>query len=274
MDDLYNTLKRRCTTGFRLLKTEDWDYFHLHIMESDRISHFLWEQWENGDPVWAKRFEDFFEEIDQHLGEFRAILPDGVKLVVMSDHGFCSVKKEVYINRWLTENGYLKFTREKPESLNEITADTKAYSLIPGRIYVNLKGREWAGTIFQGEEYQAICSEIKTKISEMTDPETGEKIVDKVFLRKDIYKGAFMHRAADIFVIPRDGYDLKGNLTADNLTFKGDLVGMHTYGDAFLYMEGVKPGSRKPEIIDVLPTIFNLMNVNIPKSVEGVSLLY
>lgn len=273
MDDLYLTLKRRCITGFRLLKSEDWDYYHLHIMESDRISHFLWEQWEQGDPVWAKRFEDFFEEIDQRLGEFRALLPDGVKMVVMSDHGFCSIKKEVYVNKWLTENGYLKFTKEKPESLNEISSETKAYSLIPGRIYINLKGREWAGTIFQGEEYQAICNEIQSEIREMTDPETGEKIIDKVFLRKDIYKGAFMHRAADIFVIPKDGYDLKGNLTADSLTFKGDLVGMHTYGDAFLYMDGVKPGSRKPEIIDVLPTIFDLLNVSIPKSVEGVSLL-
>ena len=106
-----------------------------------------------------------------------------------------------------------------------------------------------------------------------TDPDTGDKIVDKVYLRKDIYKGAHLHRAADLFVIPKDGYDLKGNLTADNLTFKGDLQGMHTYGDAFLYMEGVKPGSRKPEIIDVLPTIFDMMNVPIPKSIEGTSLM-
>ena len=273
MDDLYLTLKKRVITGFRLMKSEEWDYYHLHIMESDRISHFLWELWENGDPVWAKRFEDFFEEIDQKLGEFRAMLPDGVKLVVMSDHGFCSVKKEVYINKWLAENGYLKFTTDEPKSLEEISTETTAYSLIPGRIYINLKGREWAGSIFQGEEYQDICADIQSKILEMTDPDTGDKIVDKVYLRKDIYKGAHLHRAADLFVIPKDGYDLKGNLTADNLTFKGDLQGMHTYGDAFLYMEGVKPGSRKPEIIDVLPTIFDMMNVPIPKSIEGTSLM-
>lgn len=273
MEDLSSTLAKRVETGLKLMESVDWDYFHLHIMESDRISHFLWEQWENDDPEWGPRFEGFFEEIDRCLGDFRDSLPGGTRLIVMSDHGFCSVKKEVYINKWLTDNGFLKFTQERPDSLTEITPETKAYSLIPGRIYINLRGREWAGTVEPGLEYQNLCGEIREKIVDMEDPDTGEKIIDKVFLRGELYRGAYLQRAADIIAIPKNGFDLKGNLFAESLTFKGELVGMHTYDDAFLYLDGLKLVGRKPEIIDLLPTIFDLMKVQIPRPVEGKSLL-
>jgi len=273
MKDLYLTLERRFYTGMQLLQSEDWDYFHLHIMESDRICHFLWEQWENGDPKWAPQFEAYFAEIDKCLGKFRDKLSDGVQLVVMSDHGFCSVKKEVYVNKWLTDNGYLKFNSENPQSLGEISPETKAYSLIPGRIYINLKGREWAGTVESGGDYENLRQKIRADIMGMTDPDSGEKIVEKVFFREDIYKGNYFKRAADIIVIPHNGYDFKGNLTADHLTFKGELVGMHTYDDAMLYFDDTDLREGEINIIDVLPTIFNIMKVEIPPIIEGKSLI-
>lgn len=273
MEDLHTTLARRVETGFKLMASEEWDYFHLHIMESDRICHFLWEQWERGDPDWAERFEDFFEEIDDYFGQFCDRLPAGVHLIVLSDHGFCSVEKEVYLNKWLSDNGYLSFLVDSPESIKQITPDTAAYSLIPGRIYINLKGREWAGSIEQGSHYNDVCEKIKEKIRTMSDPDTGKRIVKEVYASREIYRGAFVHRAADLIVIPNDGFDLKGNLTADELTFKGDLVGMHTYDDAFLYVDGIKLSDRQPEIIDLLPTIFGLMKAPTPSIVEGHSLL-
>ncbi len=273
MSDLHTTLARRVEAGFKLIASEEWDYFHLHIMESDRICHFLWELWENGDPDWAGRFEEFFEEIDDYLGQFRERLPDGTHLIVLSDHGFCAVKKEVYMNKWLSDNKYLGFQNSAPESIKQISPNTKAYSLIPGRIYLNLKGREWAGTVEPGNHYNELCAELKANFITMTDPDTGENIVDKVFTSKEIYRGAYLHRAADLIVIPKDGFDFKGNLTADNLTYKGELVGMHTYDDAFLYIDGLQLSDRQPEIMDLLPTVFELMKAPVPAVVEGISLI-
>lgn len=272
-DDLNHTLDRRVFTGMQLLKSEDWDYYHLHIMESDRICHFLWELWEKGDRVWAPRFEEYFNKIDKALADFIDALPSDARLVTLSDHGFCTVKKEVYLNRWLTDNGYLKFSSPQPQSLTEITEETTAYSLIPGRIFINMKNREWAGTVAPGDSYDNLRTELKEKLPDMTDPDTGEKIVDKVFFREEIYKGNYLRRAADIIVIPKDGFDFKGNLFADNLTFKGELVGMHTYNDAMLYIDGIEMPDKQVEIIDVLPTIFDLMKVEIPSIIEGKSLV-
>ena len=273
LEDIDITLKKRMEVGFRLMETEEWDYFHLHVMESDRISHFLWEQWENEDPVWAPRFEDFWVEVDRYIADFRNRLDKNTRFVVLSDHGFCSIKKEVYLNQWLIDNGYLAYGRKNPESLKDITPDTRAYSLIPGRIYLNLKGREWAGTVEQGAKQRILSEELKHNLLEMTDPDTGEKIIRYVFAREEIYSGAYAHRAADILAIPHDGFDLKGNLTAEKLTYKGELVGMHTYDDAFLYIDGLQMDSRQAEIIDVLPTLFDLIRVKTPPKVEGSSLI-
>jgi len=273
MQDLYNTLERRLYTGMQLMQSEEWDYFHLHIMESDRICHFLWAQWEQGDGKWAPQFENYFAEIDKCLGKFRDKLPDGTQLIVMSDHGFCAVKKEVYVNKWLADNDYLKFNTDNPQSLAEISPETKAYSLIPGRIYINLKGREWAGKVASGQEYDELRQQISTEIKEMEDSECGAKIVDKVFMREAIYKGNYLKRAADIIVIPKNGYDFKGNLTADELASKSELTGMHTYDDAMLYIEDTDLAEGEIEIIDVLPTIFTLMKVEMPFIVEGKSLV-
>ena len=273
MEDLYTTLERRVFTAFKLMQSEEWDYFHLHIMESDRICHFLWELWEQGDSKWSGRFEEFFHQIDRYLGEFSGRLPSGCKLVVMSDHGFCSVKKEVFLNKWLSDNGYLNFQTETPQSLIEIDEHTKAYSLIPGRVYINLKGREWAGTVEQGSQYEELREELIAGISSMTDPDTAEPIIDKVFHRDEIYHGDYLERAADLIVIPKNGFDLKGDLFKEKLTLKTELVGMHTYDDAFLYVDGLKLNERRPQIIDVLPTIFNLMKVQVPSSIDGKSLL-
>ncbi|MBC8205354.1 alkaline phosphatase family protein [bacterium] len=273
LEDIHLTLDKRMETGFKLMDSEEWDYFHLHIMESDRISHFLWEQWETGDPQWAPRFEQFWIEVDRYIAEFQNRLDKNTRFIVLSDHGFCSVKKEVYLNQWLIDNGYLVFNKAKPESLKEINPLTKAYSLIPGRIYLNLKGREWAGTIEQGSQQRRLTDELKQTLPEMTDPDTGEKIIQRVFTREEIYKGAFIHRAADLIAVPNDGYDIKGNLTAEKMTHKGELVGMHTYDDAFLYVDGMEMDDRQAEIIDVLPTIFKQMDVKIPPTVEGKPLL-
>ena len=37
----------------------------------------------------------------------------------MSDHGFTGIKQQVYLNRWLIDNGFLKL-KENPRSIEDI----------------------------------------------------------------------------------------------------------------------------------------------------------
>jgi len=183
------------------------------------------------------------------------------------------VKREVYINHWLREEGWLRFSKEPPESWSDIEGGAKAYSMDPGRVYLNLRGREPRGSVEPGEEYERVRKELAEGLSGLEDPETKESMVERVFKREELYTGGCYAQAPDLVVKPKRGYDLKGSIKKERLTDRGPLVGMHTYDDAFLYIEGQRLSKRVAEIVDLMPTILHLMGVSAPDDLDGSSLI-
>lgn len=262
--DLDYTLDKRLETMFYLMDNEKWDFFMCHIMETDRLHHFLWKEMEENDPKYAPAFLRYYEKIDQALGEIDEKLNDDTTLIILSDHGFCTIKQEVQLNYWLKQQGRLKFKNNAAKSLSDIDSSSTAYSLIPGRIYLNLKGREPEGKVSPGKDYETVRDELIRSLSEIKDPGTGEKIIKQVYRREEIYQGHYLENAADLIAVPFDGYDLKGALAKDTLTERTPIVGMHTFDDAFLYLKGEEQNREGIAITDCLPVILNLMGIPIP----------
>jgi predicted AlkP superfamily phosphohydrolase/phosphomutase len=275
LEDLHLTLDKRIEAMFHFLEREEWDFFQLHIMETDRINHFLWGLWEEGDPQYGPEFIKYYQKIDGILGRISAMLDRDTRLIILSDHGFCGMKKEVFLNHWLQREGWLKFREENPKSVKDIHQESKAYSLIPGRIYVNLAGRESSGSVRFPDEYERVRDEVKGALLAMGDPDSGEAIIEKVFKREELYRGPHYNEGPDLVAIPHNGYDLKGNLDKKELTYKGPLVGMHTYDDAFLYIKDmeVRRGDNQFGVMDVMPTVLKLMGVSPPEDLDGQALL-
>jgi predicted AlkP superfamily phosphohydrolase/phosphomutase len=275
LEDLHLTLDKRIEAAFHLLEREKWDFFQLHIMETDRINHFLWGLWEEGDPQYGPEFLSYYQKIDGILGRLSAALDGDTQLIILSDHGFCGMKKEVFLNHWLQREGWLRFREENPKSVKDIHQESRAYSLIPGRIYVNLAGRESSGRIRFPDEYERVRVEMKEALLGMKDPDSGERIIGQVFKREELYHGPHYDDGPDLVAIPQNGYDLKGNLDKKELTYKGPLVGMHTFDDAFLYMKGgdINKKDNQFGVMDVMPTILQLMGVNPPEDLDGESLV-
>ena len=42
MEQLHRAMEKRFTLTFKLFEREEWDFFQLHIMETDRLFHFFW----------------------------------------------------------------------------------------------------------------------------------------------------------------------------------------------------------------------------------------
>lgn len=255
--DLNYTLQKRIEVARYFMDKEPWDYFHLHIMETDRINHFLWEQWENNHPQYAEPFLKFYQTIDNFIGELDSKISrlPNTSFLIFSDHGFCTIKKEVYLNYYLLQKGWLKLKTTSPTSITDMHPESKAYSLIPGRIYLHLKRREPEGGVEPGKEYDDLRQKLREDLLTMKDPGDDSPIIKEVYKREELYYGECVHYAPDLVAVPYDGYDLKGNVDKDMLTYKEQLVGMHTYDDAFLYIKGEAFPTENLQIQNVMAEI-------------------
>lgn len=273
---LIDILERRVETMWHFWEQENWDFFMIHIMETDRLHHFFWEYMEQDHPVWAEKFYNFYELIDRFIGDIIHQIPKDIPLMILSDHGFTTLKKEVYLNRWLFQKEYLKFKKPYPETLEDINPLSKAYSLYPGRIYINLRGREKIGSVEQGLEYEQIRQEIKQKLMKLVEPESQSKILKDIHKGEDLYtrdtgKKKIIQKNTinsanrsfpDLVAVPFDGYDLKGNLWWDTIFEKTVFNGMHTFNDAFILLNNGKLPLERFSIAEVASIIYKILKVD------------
>ena len=289
--ELNYVLDKRIETIIDFFDQEHWDFFMAHIMATDRLHHFVWEYMEKKDRYWTEQFYSIYKKIDGFIGILLKKIHQNSEFIILSDHGFTTLKKEVYINKWLFDNNYLKFnSQQPPESLTDIHNDSKAYSLIPGRIYINLKGREKNGSVSPGLEYESIREELIVKLKQLKDPDTGENVIANVLTKEELYRSQSgisfnidstynfnkddpYYYAPDLMIINKKGYDFKGNLWMNKLMDKGPIVGTHTYDDAFLFIKNGKIIKEEISIVDVMPTIFDIFNFDTPVNIDGKSVL-
>lgn len=274
LDELALTLARRAEAMFYFMLREEWDFFQCHIMETDRLHHFLWREMEEEHPLLAQRFYAFYRQLDGVIGQLRYRLDSNVEFMLLSDHGFCGIQQEVYVNHWLAQQGWLKFDANPPKSLEDISAQAAAYSLDPGRVYLHLRGREPRGCVAPGAEYERLRDEIAQAALELKDPASGRRFFAAAHKREALYHGPCFDAAPDLVLQPVDGFDPKGAVYKETLTFSGPtLVGMHTFDDALLYVRGhrLKPGTWS--ILDATPTILALMGVPVPAHMDGKAML-
>jgi len=240
---LSNALAKRRELALWLLDREPWDYFQLHIMETDRINHFLWDVHDDPDHPWRGAFRDFYRQVDALVGELIARISDEARWMVLSDHGFCRARTEVNVNVLLRERGLLNYRFGETMNLDPIEPSSKAFSLLPGRLYINLAGRERRGTV-TSENYETVLAEIAQVLAEARNPETGEQVFAAIHRSRDIYSGPHLAQACDLIAVPRAGFDLRAGFRATKAFAPASMVGIHTYDDAFVMAEDILRGDE------------------------------
>jgi predicted AlkP superfamily phosphohydrolase/phosphomutase len=268
--DAAETLGRRFTAAFQLMQSEAWDYFHLHIMGTYFLNYLLWADYQEGGEGLAAEFSGFYQRLDSYLGELAALLPGGSRLVAVSDYGFAPVECSLFVNRWLEENGYLLFGRGKRD-LRNLHPDSRAYSLVPGRVYVNLKGREERGSVERGKAYEDLREELSHRLAGLVHPESNQPLIRKVHRREELYSGSQVARAADLVIEPAAGVELKANLGGPGVVGPPEAGGVPVAQGAFAHFEGIRQleGEGPLELTDLAPTVLGLLGVAPPASMEG-----
>ena len=157
-------------------------------------------------------------------------------------------------------------------------------------LWINLKGRQPGGTVEPGEHYERVRDRLIAQLESWTNPDTGERIVEKAYRREDVYSGAALADAPDIVVkwALHEGYNYAFQLSsksldrswfrkadpnqAETLAFFTGKSGHHRDDGIFLAQGPTIRGGqmvRGARIMDLAPTILHLLDVPIPADMDG-----
>jgi predicted AlkP superfamily phosphohydrolase/phosphomutase len=263
--DLFYTLDKRGDAILHLLKKKEWDLFIATFTGTDRLHHYFWHDFVDSGSAYHQRFLDYYRALDRIIKKIVTAAGKEVRLLITADHGFTLIEQELYPNTWLKQKGYLRLRREPPESIKDIDPSSRAFILDPGRVYINLQGRMPQGCVAP-EDYEPLRREL-------TEGFLGIAGIDRVFRKEDLYSGDYAGQAPDLVLLSNSRYDIKGSLGRQHLTGKEKFSGMHTYHDALLYIRGLNSNRENVYLIDIAPTILEMLDLPIPPHIDGVSLL-
>lgn len=253
LQDLDNALKARIAAYRYFWENIDWDVFMLVFTGTDRLMHFLWNAYEDPEHEYHEAFLDHFRQIDAVIGEITDKMNDRDNLIMLSDHGFERLDKDIFVNHVLKQHNMLSFETEIPKNLKDISSHSKAFALDPGRIYINDSARFPRGLVMP-QDREAVIGDLINIFNEFTID--GKKVIKRCFRREEIYHGQYSDRGPDIVLLANSGLNLRGTLNSDSAYSNGTLTGKHTQHDAFLLVHG---GSDR--IVPQKPCVSDMVNI-------------
>jgi predicted AlkP superfamily phosphohydrolase/phosphomutase len=147
---------------------------------------------------------------------------------------------------------------------------TRAIALAQGPIYIN---RELMAS---EEEYLAFRAELVDKLEAMTEPLSGKKVFEKVYLKEEAYQGPYAEYAPDLVALNRDEYHNRAGLSqesvfADSWAWKGNN---RRQGMFIAAGPGIRSGFKAEgvRIIDLAPTILHVNDVPVAEDMDGLVL--
>ena len=145
-----------------------------------------------------------------------------------------------------------------------MTPDSKAFALDPSRIYVHTADRFARGCV-QASDYKSVLQSLREDL--LGFEVGGRKVIKTIYSREELYHGERADQAPDLICMPHEGFDLKGNIQKENLYGRSLLTGCHTREDATFFINR-KIAWGKPHIVDVGPTVLELLNIP-PNGLDG-----
>jgi len=227
---------------------------------------------------------DYYRYLDQELGELLNVLDDDTVVLVVSDHGAKAMEGGFAINEWFRREGLLVLKEElRYEGLvpfEKVEVDwqkTTAWGAggYYARIFLNVEGREPQGKI-PARDYEKVRDQVKEMIEAIPD-DRGKPMGSVVFKPEDLYRevrnvppdlmvyfGDLRWRAVGSFGLP-DVYTFENDIGPDDANHD-------QHGVFVLWDPRRNYGGRRVEglqLMDVAPTVLDLMGVRAPPDMQG-----
>ncbi len=263
---------------------------------TDRIQHMFWRTRDPEHPIYdeeiAKKYGDvigdYYRRMDRILGRMLEYLDEQTVLIIVSDHGFSSFRRAVHLNSWLAKSGFMEL-KQPPQQGEDYALfqnvnwrGTQAYALGFGSIYLNLKGREGAGIVDDGEEAKMVRDKIKDALMQLKDPQTGQLVAKRIYTKEELYRGPYTDQSPDLVVGFKEGYRFswqtaiggspRGLFEDNNKKWSGDHLIDPSYIPG-IFLINQKSNVQSPRQIDIAPTILKCFGIPRTDEMEGISLL-
>jgi predicted AlkP superfamily phosphohydrolase/phosphomutase len=120
--------------------------------------------------------------------------------------------------------------------------------------------------------YESYKEKLVADLLSLRDPETGERIISRVYQRQELYHGPYVGQFPDLFLETTSPYLIRGGFASPIIDVFPTPKSAHDQHGIFLYRgPGVKPGFHRGvvRIQDLAPTILYLLGLPIPRDMDG-----
>jgi len=212
--------------------------------------------------------------------------PGGASQVRVPSHGFAPYYRQVHLNNWLLDEGFLclydagKFEKASLQGDQVDWLRTRAYAIGFNGVFLNLQGREAMGRVSLRNR-DKVLGEIERKLLRWRDPATGKAVVSRVYRSDRVYSGPHVHAAPDLIIGYARGYrasngtalgefgstvleDNRDTWSADHMMAAEEVPGILLANRPVL--------KQNPGLVDLPVTILEIFGIPRPEAMVGASL--
>ena len=236
-------------------------------------------------PELAATYKEYYQRAAKIADNSLKIMLDAFDLdtttvMLTGDHGMAPLHTRVYVNTILENAGLLTLDRQNSVVLSE----TKAFAICSGgavHVYINLEGREKGGGTVPVDEYADVQSQIVELLKDLTDPNSGEAVFQRVLTRDELVPLGLEHpNSGDVFAQSIPGYHMDGWRGNDFIFEPADFYGQHGFDSNLpeMYTIFIAAGADVPQtgetippvrVVDYAPTIASLLDFTPASTVDG-----
>ncbi len=255
---------------------------------TDRMQHMFFRYLDEEHPanmgldIGSKQdiIRELYKKMDVVVGKVMEDMGDDEYLFIISDHGFKQFKRGINLNAWLMQNGLLSMKDNTPPGEWYKGVDwsrTMAYGFGLGGVYLNIKKRESEG-ILEEKDIEETMQKIIQGLEALVDPNTGQRCINKVYRKSEIFNGPYTPNAPDIIVGYREGYraswdSVKGKISEEIFEDNTNLwSGDHSVNPEDvpgIFFCNKKIRDDELNIMDIAPTVLSLFGIDRPAHMDG-----
>lgn len=273
-----------------LMQSDSFDLTTVMFAGVDKIQHVCWrfldpellpKQMNAVEQTLRDLCLEYFRAVDNFVREIVQQAGPQANVFITSDHGFGPTWKSFRVNKWLEQQGYLRWPKQTEDGRSRKNSHfvhldwehTLAYtpSAPTNGIWIRVQEKP-GGPGVPPEQYPAFRDRLIEQLRAVRDPESGRPFFKDILKREDAFPGVHMGKAPDLTLVPFDHGFVSVLDHEPIVADRAAVWGTHyPAGIVLAHGPAMAKGQAVPQqsIVDIAPTLLHSLGLPIPSDYEG-----